>query len=145
MARFRQDTKVAALKRSPLFEGMSRKQLTQLARLTDDLDVPAGTVLCEQGARGQEFFVIIDGEAAVSRNGKRLAMISGGDFFGEIALLERVVRTATVTATTPMRFFVVGDRAFNAVLDTDPSIERKVMRALARRLVSISGDPQLPQ
>jgi CRP/FNR family transcriptional regulator, cyclic AMP receptor protein len=143
VSRFSQDTKVVALKRSPLFEGLTRKQLVQLARLTDDLDVPAGTVLCKEGKRGHEFFVIIEGEAEVTRAGKPLATIGSGDFFGEIALLEHVVRTATVTAKTPLRFFVVSDYAFSSVLDTDPSIERKVLRGLARRLVSMTGDPDL--
>jgi CRP-like cAMP-binding protein len=65
------------------------------------------------------------------------------DFFGEIALLEPVRRTATVTAATPLRFFVVSETAFRSVLDTDPSIERKVLKALVRRLLSASGDPTL--
>jgi CRP/FNR family transcriptional regulator, cyclic AMP receptor protein len=143
MALIKQDMKVEALKNSPLFEGLSRKQLTNVARLTDDLEVPAGTVLCRQGTRGQEFFVIVDGEATVTRGKKAVATIGAGDFFGEIALLEHVTRTATVTAATPLRFFVVSDRAFKAVLDTDPTIERKVLRALARRLVSNSGDPEV--
>src|SRR4051794_38481339 len=115
------------LKRSPLFEGLSRKQLAVIARLSDDLDVPAGTVLCSEGARGREFFVIIEGEAAVSRGGTQVATVSSGDFFGEIALLEHVRRTATVTATTPLRFFVVSDQAFQSVLDADPGIERKLL------------------
>ena len=144
MARLRQDTKVAALKRSPLFEGLSRRQLVEIARLTDDLDEPAGTVLCQEGSRGREFFVITEGEAVVTRGGKRLATLGEGDFFGEIALLEPVKRTATVTAETPLRFFIVSDRAFDAVLKTDPAIERKVLRTLARRLLSDFGDPTLP-
>lgn len=144
MALFSQDTKITALKGSPIFEGLSRQQLAQVARLTDDLDVPAGTVLCQEGKRGREFFVIIDGEAAVTRGGQPLATIRAGEFFGEIALLERVLRTATVTAATPLRFFVVSDQAFKGVLDTDPSIERKVLRALVRRLASLSGDTSLP-
>jgi CRP/FNR family transcriptional regulator, cyclic AMP receptor protein len=141
VARFRQDTKVAALKRSPLFEGLARKQLVLLARLTDDLEFPAGSVLCKEGERGREFFVIIEGEAEVTRGGKHLATIGSGEFFGEIALLERVVRTATVTATTPLRFFVVSDSAFSSVLAADPSIERQLLRTLARRLLSMTGDP----
>ncbi len=144
VARITQDTKIEALKRSPLFEGLSRKQLTYLARLTDDLDVAPGTVLCEQGSLGREFFVIIEGEATVTRGRKAVATVGPGDFFGEIALLEHVVRTATVTAATRLRFFVISDRAFNSVLETDPSIERKVLRALARRVVSNSGDPAVP-
>jgi CRP/FNR family transcriptional regulator, cyclic AMP receptor protein len=143
VARFRQDAKIAALKRSPLFEGLSNRQLVQIARLTDDVEVPPGTVLCEEGSRGHEFFVIINGEAAVTRDGKHLATVGEGEFFGEIALLEPVTRTATVTAVTPLRFFVVSDRAFDSVLETDREIERKVLRTLARRLVSLTGDPPL--
>lgn len=141
MARFRQDMKVSALKRSPLFEGLSRRQLVQIARLTDDLDVPAGATLCREGSRGHEFFVITEGRAAVTRAGKEVATLSSGDFFGEIALLEPVTRTATVTAATPLRFFIVSDHQFKSLLDTDPEIERKVLRTLARRLVTLSGDP----
>jgi CRP-like cAMP-binding protein len=144
MARLSQDTKITSLKRSPLFEGLSRKQLAEVARLSDDLDVPPGTVLCRQGQRGQEFFVIVDGEASVTRDGQPVATVSGGDFFGEISLLEQVVRTATVTATTQLRFFVISGWAFKGVLETDPSVERKVLRALARRLLSITGDPETP-
>jgi CRP/FNR family transcriptional regulator, cyclic AMP receptor protein len=143
VARFRQDAKVAALKRSPLFEGLSRRQLVQIARLTDDLEVPVGTVLCKEGARGQEFFVIISGEAVVTRGGVHLADVGSGDFFGEIALLEPVRRTATVRAITPLRFFMLSDGAFKSVLDTDHQIERKVLRTLVRRLVSLTGDPPL--
>ena len=141
MGRFSQDTKLALLKRSPLFEGLSRKQLGLIARLTDDLDVPDGTVLCRQGSRGREFFVIIEGEAEVTQDGRRLRKLGPGDFFGEIALLERVKRTATVTATTPLRFFVVSDMAFRSVLDADPGIELKILRSLALRVPSIAADP----
>jgi CRP-like cAMP-binding protein len=134
---------VAALKRSPFFEGLSRRQLELVARLSDDLEVPAGTVLCKEGTRGHEFFVIIDGEAEVTRDGKRITTLSSGDFFGEISLLERVVRTATVSAATPLSFFVVSEQAFKSVLEADPAIERKVLRALAKRVLSMSGDPAL--
>jgi CRP-like cAMP-binding protein len=143
VSRFGQDAKIAALKRSPLFEGLSRAQLAHVARLSDDLDVPAGTVLCKEGSRGHEFFVITDGEATVTQGGKYVRSVGSGDFFGEIALLEPVQRTATVTAATPLRFFVISDRAFRSVLDTDPAIERKVLRTVVRRLLSVSGDPTL--
>ena len=139
--RFRSDTKVDTLKQSPLFEGLSRKQLALLARLSDDLDVPAGTVLCNEGSRGREFFVIIDGEADVTRAGRHIGTLGPGNFFGEVALLGRVNRTATVTAATDLRFFVVSDGAFSSLLDTDRRIERKLVQALARRVLSISGDP----
>jgi CRP/FNR family transcriptional regulator, cyclic AMP receptor protein len=141
VARFRQDAKVEALRRSPLFEGLAKRQLIEVARLTDDLDVPIGTVLCREGAAGHEFFVLVEGEAAVTRNGHHVATLGAGEFFGEIALLEPVRRTATVTAISQLRFFLVSDRAFKRLIDTDPEIERRILRALARRLVSMSGDP----
>lgn len=143
MARFRQDMKVARLKALPLFEDLSRRQLIEVARLADDLEVPDGTVLCQEGSRGDEFFVIIDGEAAVTRHGKQLATLRSGDFFGEIAVIEPVRRTATVTAVTPLRFLLVSERSFGSLLDTNPQIERKVLRTLARRLASLSGDSTL--
>ena len=130
-----------ALKRSPLFETLSRRELAQIARVSDDLEVAPGTVLCREGARGQEFFVIISGEAAVTRGGRALATLGAGDFFGEIALLERVKRTATVTAVTPLTFFVISAQAFDLVLNTSRTIERKLLHALARRSLSLTGDP----
>jgi CRP-like cAMP-binding protein len=142
--RFRQDMKLDALKRSPLFADLSRRQLVQIARLTDDLEVPAGTVLCKEGSRGREFFVILDGEVSVARAQKQIATLGNGEFFGEIALLEPVKRTATVTAATPLSFFVITDAAFRSVLAIDATIERKVLVALARRLVALTGgDPTL--
>jgi CRP-like cAMP-binding protein len=143
VARFRQDLKVARLKGLPLFEDLSSRQLIEVARLTDDLEAPAGTVLCKEGSRGDEVYVIVDGEAAVTRHGDQLATLRSGDFFGEIAVIEPVKRTATVTAVTPLRFFLVSERSFRVLLDANPGIERKVLRTLARRLAMLSGDSTL--
>jgi CRP/FNR family transcriptional regulator, cyclic AMP receptor protein len=140
---FSRDTKVEALRGVPLFEGLSRKQLTDLAKISEDVDCEAGKVLCREGERGQEFFVLMQGEAEITRNGKHLAKRASGDFFGEIALIEDVPRTATVTAKTPIRFFVLVRRHFLRLLDEQPGIERKVLRALARRLVGQRDDPML--
>lgn len=143
MRLFTQDKKVEALRRAPLFEGLSRKEFVQLARVSEDLEVPPGKVLCEEGEVGQEFFVIIDGKVEVTRKGKPVAMRGGGEFFGEIALLEETPRMATVTAKTPLRLFVLTRKDFRYLVDENPSVERKVMRALARRVVELSGDPTL--
>jgi CRP/FNR family cyclic AMP-dependent transcriptional regulator len=141
MKLFSQDTKVQSLKRAPLFEGLSRKELAQLARVSEDLEVEPGTVLCREGDIGHEFFVIVDGKVEVTRKGRRVALRGGGDFVGEIALLEEIPRTATVTAETPVRLFVLTSKDFRHLLDENPSVERKVLRALARRLADVSGDP----
>ena len=143
MRRFSQDTKVQALKGVPLFEGLSRKELVQLARVCEDLQVEPGKVLCQEGRTGQEFFVIVNGKVQVTRKGRRVATLGGGDFVGEIALVTELPRTATVTAETPVRLFVLTHRDFHAVLDKDPKVERKVLRALDRRLAETSSDPTL--
>jgi CRP/FNR family cyclic AMP-dependent transcriptional regulator len=133
---FSQDVKVEALKRAPLFEGLSKKELRELARVTEDLKVDPGTVLCREGKVGREFFVIVDGTTEVTKGGKRIVSGSGGDFVGEIALLKTTKRTATVTATTPLRCFILTQADFRRVLDENPAVQLKVMRALAERLAA---------
>jgi CRP/FNR family cyclic AMP-dependent transcriptional regulator len=140
---FSRDTKVEALRSASLFAGLSRKELTELAKVTEDVDLDTGKVLCKEGQTGQEFFVIMQGEVEITRRGKKLATRGSGEFFGEIALVEDVPRTATVTARTPLRFFVLTRRNFLRLLDEQPRVERKVMRALARRLVSVSDELSL--
>ncbi len=143
MRLFAQDTKVEALKRIPLFEGLSRKELVELAKVTEDVEVAEGKVLCKEGEIGQEFFVIIDGEAEVTRRGEHIATDGKGEFFGEISLLENRPRMATVTATTPLRFFVLTGQDFRHLLDKHPKLERKMLHALARRVLELSNDPAL--
>jgi CRP/FNR family transcriptional regulator, cyclic AMP receptor protein len=143
MRRFSQDTKVQALKHAPLFADLSRKELVALARLADDVEVPEGTTLCREGELGSEFFVLLEGGVTVTRNGRKLATGGPGDFFGEVALVEDVPRTASIRATSQLRFFVLTGPSFRRLLEDSPSVERKVLRALARRLIAASRDPVL--
>lgn len=143
MRLFSQDVKVDALGRVPLFAGLSKKELTQLARMSDDVEVDEGHVLCREGQTGREFFVIVDGDVEVTRKGKAVRRRGGDDFFGEIALLEDIPRTATVKAKTPLRLFVLTRRDFRHLVETSPSVEKKVMQSLARRLLALSDDPTL--
>jgi CRP-like cAMP-binding protein len=143
MRLFSQDTKVQALKGVPLFASLSHKELVQLERVCEDLEVESGRVLCKEGEIGHEFFVLVEGKVQVIRNGRRVATLTGGDFLGEIALVTDLPRTATVTAETHVRLFVLTTREFDAVLDRNPKVERKVLRALARRLAESSSDPTL--
>jgi CRP-like cAMP-binding protein len=136
---FSHDTKVDSLRRSPLFESLSKDELEYLAKATEDLEVEAGKVLCREGEPAMEFFVIIDGSVEVTRDGRTLSRLGDGDFFGEIALFEDMPRTATVTATTPLRFFVLTRQSFWSMVDHMPQVERKILRALAKRL--IADDP----
>jgi CRP/FNR family cyclic AMP-dependent transcriptional regulator len=141
MRLFSQDTKVEALRRAPLFEGLSKKELTQLARVSEDMEIPAGTALTKEGEIGHEFFVIVEGETQVQRKGRKVATRGGGDFVGEIALLEQVSRTATVTAKTDLRVFVLTSKDFHHLLEENPKVERKVLRTLAKRVAELSNDP----
>jgi CRP/FNR family cyclic AMP-dependent transcriptional regulator len=143
MRLFSQDTKVEALSQAPLFADLSKQELKQLAKASEDLEMPPGTTLCREGDIGSEFFVIVEGEVEVTRNGEQLATRGSGDFVGEIALVEDMRRTATVTAKTPVRFFVLTRRSFHALIDQNPGVERKVLRALAKRVAALSNDPTL--
>jgi CRP-like cAMP-binding protein len=141
--RITRDAKLDALKRAPIFEDLSRKELIELAKVTDDVELGVGGVLCREGTRGQEFFVIIEGEAEALRHGQRVATFASGEFFGEIALIADVERTATVAATTPLRCFVMTRQSFLRLLDANPRVERKVLRALARRLAALTSEHPL--
>jgi CRP/FNR family transcriptional regulator, cyclic AMP receptor protein len=130
------DPKVAAMEKVPLFARCSKKELAKIAGLADEIDIPAGKVLTKEGDRGREFFVLLEGDAEVSREGSPLALLGAGDFFGEIALVTDKARTATVTATSPMRTLVITDRAFRELLRNSPEIQGKVLAAVADRLAA---------
>ncbi len=143
MELFSHDTKADALGRVPLFQGLSAGDRRALAKVTEDLEVDAGKVLCREGETAREFFVIVEGDVSVTKDGREIATLSAGDFFGEIALLEHSNRTATVMARTPLRFFVLTSQAFWGLLDNQPEVERTVLRALAKRVLADSRDPTL--
>ena len=111
----------------------SRAELVALAKVTEDLEVEEGKVLAREEI-GQEFFVIVDGEVSVSKGGQEIRRLSSGDFFGEIALIwDSPRRTATVTAATPLRFFVLTRQSFRSLIATSPT-SRKVLEALEERV-----------
>ena len=130
----RRNEKVELIKRVPLFADCSRSELEEIAQLADEIDLDEGKELTRLGEPGREFFVLLEGEADVTRNGNSINTLKAGDFFGEIALVEDTPRTATVTATTPMRVLVITDRAFKKLLDEHPELQRKVLVALAERV-----------
>jgi CRP-like cAMP-binding protein len=135
MQLFSHDDKATALGRAPLFRNLSRAELVELAKVTEDLDAAEGKVLAREGDIGQEFFVIVDGDVAVTKNGQEVRRLSSGDFFGEIALIwESPRRTATVTAATPVRFFVLTRQAFRSLIDHHPDIEAKVLEEVEKRM-----------
>lgn len=132
--RLHRDAKIELLKGVPLFAGCSKSELQRIAALADELDLAEGATLIREGETGREFIVIAEGSVRVTRGGKTLRELGSGDFIGEIALVADVPRTATVTATSPVRLLVVTDRAFRSVLEQMPSIATKVLQSLGERL-----------
>jgi CRP-like cAMP-binding protein len=118
----------------PLFSACSKRELQKIARASDELTVPAGKVLVEQGDTGRECYVLVDGRATVKRSNKKVASLGPGDVVGELSLLDHGPRTATVVTDTDTTLLVLGSRQFAGVLDEVPSMARKLMAALASRV-----------
>jgi protein phosphatase len=126
--------KIDLIRKVPLFARCSRAELKEIALLADEIDLHEGKEMTREGAPGREFFVLLDGTADVKKNRRRVNTLGPGDFFGEIALVSREPRTATVIATSPVRALVITDRSFRRLLDDAPKVQTKVMEAMAQRL-----------
>jgi CRP-like cAMP-binding protein len=132
--RLGKDKKVELIRHVPLFAHCSKKELAQVASLADEVDLPEGKEIIRQGERGREFFVLLEGSADVIRDGRKIATLSDGDFAGEMALVSRRPRNATVKTTTPVRSLVVTDQAFRSLMRNSDEIHLKVLEALAERI-----------
>ncbi len=130
----RKDAKVKIISGVPLFAGLSKRELAQVASIADEIDLRSGRTLIREGERGREFFILLEGTADVTRKGKLLATRRAGDFFGEVALMCNVPRVATVTTTSPTRALVVTDRDFRGLVKRSPEIALKILRAVGERL-----------
>jgi len=126
--------KVDLIRKVPLFSKLSKSGLSEVAGIADEIDFPEGKTLIREGERGREFLVILDGNADVTQKGKRIRQLRSGDFLGEIALITKQPRTATVTCTSPVRALVITDRDFIRLIQESPSIGQGVLEALGERL-----------
>jgi len=117
-----------------LFSGCSRSELKAISHKAAPKSVREGTVICDEGDVGQTFYFIVSGKATVLRNGRKAAELGPGGYFGELALLDRLPRSATVKAATDMELLEIGQRDFNKILEDAPSITRKLLVATASRL-----------
>ena len=128
------DTKVELIRHLPLFELCSKRDLRRIAALAVEREIDEGSELIREGEPGTEFYVVVDGEIDVRRRGRRVARLGAGSYVGEIALLSRSPRTATVVATTPLRVLAIAGRDFVELLDSIPELWLKVARTLADRV-----------
>ena len=128
------NSKIKALKGVPLFESCSTRQLAEIAKTVDEIDLPEGRTLTQEGLTGKEFVVLADGIADVESDGELVNTLGPGDFFGEISLVTGMPRTATVTTRSPAHLLVLSAPAFRSLLARAPRIRRRVVAAAALRL-----------
>jgi CRP-like cAMP-binding protein len=129
----RSDSFVDTLATVPLFSACSKKELQMVAKSAERVSLPPGKVVVNEGAAGTEFFVILTGQARVERHGRQVASLGPGAFFGDLALLDRAPRNASVIADSDLEVAKIGQRAFDTLLD-HPGFSKKLLAGLARRL-----------
>lgn len=128
------DPKVDLLASVPLFTGLGRAELEQLAQLVDEIDVPAGYALMRQGERGDQMFVVVSGELEIDRDGRTINHQGPGAAVGEMSLLSEGVRTATVRTTGPARLLVLAHREFHSLMDAHPTVRMRILEGLADKI-----------
>lgn len=134
------DGKIEALRSVPLFAELRDRDLEQVARLADEVDLPAGQVLMREGESGSQMFIIASGEVRIERGGREIAREGPGSFFGEMAIVSEGPRTATATLTKPSHLFVLAHREFHSLMDDVPAVRTCVMDEVARRLRELETD-----
>jgi CRP-like cAMP-binding protein len=131
--------KIDVLASIRLFGACSREELAKLAQLFDEVERPAGSVLVREGEAGSEFYVIVEGTATATVGDKYVATLSSGDFFGEMSLLDRAPRAATVTADVDLELLVADARSFAALVSSAPSVGMRMMRMMSERLRTVEA------
>ncbi len=122
------------LRQVPLFASCSNKDLEKIARAGDEIQLAAGDTIVDQGQTGREAFVLLEGQATVKRNNKKITTLGPGAVIGEMSLLDHGPRTATVTCDTPCDLLVISQRHFLGVLDDVPALSHKLLAALASKV-----------
>jgi CRP-like cAMP-binding protein len=130
----RRSEKAEVLRKVPLFENLSKRDLEQVSRIADEVESKPDEVLMRQGEIGREFVLIVDGGVRIERNGKVIAHRGAGDFLGELSLLDKKPRTATVVTDTPSTLLVIQWSHFWPLLEAVPGIQRKLLLGLAARM-----------
>ncbi len=122
------------LRNVPLFQGCSGKDLEKIAKAGDEVHMPAGSLIVDQGQTGREAFVVLDGTVLVKRNGKKVTTLGKGAMVGELSLLDHGPRTATVVCQTDCDLLLLDQRHLMGVLDEVPTLAHKLLATLAGRI-----------
>ena len=136
-------TTTDVLRGVPLFNGMTDRALDAIAGLTSEVHFGDGEALVRQGDPGKTFIVLVDGSAHVERDGRAIAELASGDFVGEISLIDGGPRTATVTATGPVRALAIEHEAFRRLFEEFGAVRYDIVTALARRVRRDATDAAL--
>jgi CRP-like cAMP-binding protein len=128
------DEYLAHLASIPLFAQCDKKELAEIAKLATEIEIEAGREFIKEGEYALEMVVIVDGTATVSRGGEKIATLGAGDVVGELALLTRRPRNATVTADTKLDILVIDSGGFDALLDDIPGLAKRLLKVVAARL-----------
>lgn len=135
------DSLVDKLSLVGLFEDVPKKHLNKIAALVEVREVAKGEELIREGTYTRDFFMVLSGSAEVSIRGRKRDSIGRGEFFGEIALLAKAMRSSTVTSTSPMELAVIGAAEFQELLESEPHIAVYMLGVLARRWEAFSFKP----
>ena len=128
------DRRTDLLAGCPLFKGIDRAGLVGLADLATAIDFPADHVIARQGEIGTGFFVVIDGSVRVVRDGALISHLGPGEFFGELSVLDRMPRNASVIADSPTRCLAIASWDFEKVMLEQPALMLSILRGVATRL-----------
>ena len=128
------DSKVDLIASVSLFKGLGRRELTEIAKLLDEVAVPAGKVLMRQGEPGSEMFIIAAGRFRIERNDQLLREVGPGTSIGDISLIAEGPRTATVTAMEPSVILLAGHREFHTLMEEHPTIRMHILEGLATKV-----------
>lgn len=134
MFRTKTDGKIQSLRDTSAFSTLADSDLEQLAALADLMEIPGETVLMEEGHRGAEVFLIVEGAVAVTHGDEEIAQLGPGDFVGELALIDDQPRSATVTTTRVTRVLVFDPRTFDRMIQTNPTLTRRLLKQVSARL-----------
>ena len=132
------DRRTELLAACDLFHGLAADQLAAVAETATEVEFPAGRVIARQGEIGTGFFIVVEGEARVIRDGSLLATLGPGEFFGELSVLDGLPRIAQVVAELPTRCLAIASWDFERVLLDHPALTLSIVRELARRLRSVT-------